>query len=215
MAGRAANRNTSGTLKSERFTGQQMNAALSNALPAMKAQRAERETRGRKSTYTRERFLKVLEHMGAGLTQRAAMEAENIAPSVFLRWTEKADGTEAESSYCRSALARAKHMLADHTWSEALEVPRELYNKALAGMAKGEPAIDSATVQAAKLLTDSLWRYAERLRPGEYADKQKEIPTVAVTNNNLTINGRDLSAEQRGQLRELLLSSSKGPVIDG
>lgn len=224
MAGRQSKKqgdSTGASIKLEnlhmpRFTGQQMNAALTEHLPALKAEREKRETRGRKTTYTRERFLRVLEHMGAGKTLRASLELEKIAPSVFLRWTEQADGTEEEASFCRASLARAKHMLADHTWSEALDVPRQLYAMAMEGNAKGKPVVDSAMVAAAKLLTDSLWRYAERLRPGEYADKQKEIPVVNVTNNSLTISGRDLDADQRQQLRALLASAStsQGPVID-
>jgi len=153
----------------------------------------------------------VLAHMAAGKTQNEALAVEGIAPTTFWDWTQRADGDAAEAAYCRASLTRAKHMLADHTWSEALDVPRQLYAQAISGAG----TVDSATVQAAKLLTDSLWRYAERLRPEAYADKQKELPVMTVTNNNLTISGHDLSPEQRGQLRELLLSSSKGTVIDG
>jgi hypothetical protein len=222
MAGRQNKRqgNASGTSKLEnihmpRFTGQQMNAALSNALPEIMAKREQREKAGRKHTYSRERFDRVLAHMAAGKTQNAALEAEGLSASTFWDWTQRANGDAVEAEHCRASLARAKLMLADCTWSEALDVPRQLYARAMDGIAKGEPAIDSATVAAAKLLTDSLWRYAERLRPGEYADKQKEIPVVNVTNNSLTISGRDLDADQRQQLRALLTSATQPPVIEG
>lgn len=221
MAGRQKSKqgNVSGTLKLEnlhmpRFTGQEMNAALSNALPEIIAKREKRERRGRKHTYTRERFERVLAHMAAGKTQVAALEIEGINSSTFWEWTQRADGRAEEALFCRESLARAKHMLADHTWSEALDVPRQLYARAVAGPAEGEAPVDSAMVAAAKLLTDSLWRYAERLRPGEYADKQKEIPTVTVNNNSLTISSRDLDADQRQQLRTLLESAKQPPVID-
>jgi len=197
-----------------RFTGQQMNATLSQVLPELKAARKRRAGAGRKTSYTRERFNRVLERMAAGETQREALAAESIAPSVFFNWTEKGDGTEAEAAYCRAALTRAQAMLADHAWSEALEVPKRLYEQAMAGVAAGQPCVDGPTVQAAKLLTDSLWRYAERLRPSVYADKQKELPVVTVNNNTLTISGNDLSPEQRAQLRAALTAASS-PVLEG
>ena len=199
-----------------RFTGQQMNAALTEHLPKLRAKREQRETRGRKHTYTRERFNRVLGHMGAGKTQVAALEAEGLSASTFWDWTQNGGGDADEALYCRESLARAQLMLADHTWSEALDVPRQLYALAMEGAAKGQPTVDSAMVASAKLLTDSLWRYAERLRPSKYADKQKDLPVVNVTNNSLTISGRDLDADQRQQLRALLTSASapQGPVID-
>ena len=109
--------------------------------------------------------------------------------------------------------ARARVALADHAFSEALDVPRELYAKAMS-QSPGEPGIDSATVGAAKLLADSLKWYAEKLNPGSYASKI-DVPVVNVTNNSLTIDGRSLDAGQRDQLRSLLLSSSKPPLIEG
>ena len=154
--------------------------------------------------------------MGAGKTQVAALEAEGLSASTFWDWTQNGGGDADEALYCRESLARAQLMLADHTWSEALDVPRQLYALAMEGAAKGQPTVDSAMVASAKLLTDSLWRYAERLRPSKYADKQKDLPVVNVTNNSLTISGRDLDADQRQQLRALLTSASapQGPVID-
>jgi hypothetical protein len=192
-----------------------MNAALSNALPILKAKRAEREKAGRKHTYTRERFDKVMAHMAAGKTQAEALETEGISASTFWDWTQHGGGDATEALHCRDSLARAKLMLADHAWSEALDVPRQLYAMALSGGDNGTP-VDSAMVQAAKLLTDSLWRYAERLRPEAYADKSKaDVPVVNVTNNSLTISSRDLSPDQRSQLRELLSAASNPPVIEG
>jgi hypothetical protein len=200
-----------------KFTGQQMNAALTGALPEIMAKREEREARGRKHTYSRERFERVLGHMAAGKTQVAALEAEGLSSSTFWDWTQTGGGSAEEALHCRESLARAKLMLADHAWSEALDVPRQLYAKALEAAEKGTPAIDSAMVSAAKLLTDSLWRYAERLRPGEYAEKGRDVPTVNVTHNSLTISGRDLDAGQRDQLRALLTAAQRGdgPLIEG
>ena len=215
MAGRAQKVDVStGTVKpkafkGERFTGQQMNAALSGALPIIKAARAEVERRGRKHTYSRERFLGVLKQMGAGLTQMAALKAEGIAPSTFSDWCLRADGDADEAFFCRDALARAKHQLADYAFSEALDVPRQLYALALAGSEDG-PAVDSAMVQAGKLLTDSLWRYAQSLNPAAYDSKAAAAPIINVDARSVIVEGRTLDAGQRAQLRALLDAAKAG-----
>jgi hypothetical protein len=204
---------SSGTLRGERFTGQQMNAALSGALPMIKAKMAEAERRGKKSSYTRERFLRVMERMGAGQTQMAAVKAEGISPSVFHRWTEQAhnrEGWQHEVSFIREALARAKRQLADHTFSEALEVPRQLYALALAGGGEDGPPVDSAMVQAGKLLTDSLWRYAQSLNPAAYDVKANNVPVINVDARSVVVEGRTLDAGQRAQLRALLDAARGG-----
>jgi hypothetical protein len=198
--------------KGERFTGQQMNAALSGALPIIKAARAETERRGRKPAYTRERFTAVLERMGAGETQGAAVKAEGIAPSMFHRWTEQAHGGEGwqeEVAFIREALARAKRQLADQAFSEALDVPRQLYALALSGTKDG-PAVDSAMVQAGKLLTDSLWRYAQSLNPAAYDSKASAAPVINVDARSVIVEGRTLDASQRAQLRALLDAARAG-----
>lgn len=209
-------RKSLGASMGERFTGQQMNAALSGALPLIKAARAETERRGKRSTYSREQFMAVMDRMGAGQTQREAVVAEGITPSVFHRWTEQAhnrEGWQEEVAFIRAALARAKLQLADHTFSEALEVPRQLYALALSGGEDG-PAVDSAMVQAGKLLTDSLWRYAQSLNPAAYDSKAAAAPIINVDARSVIVEGRALDAAQRAQLRALL-DAAKAGTSDG
>ena len=197
-----------------RFTSQQMNATLASALPVIKAERERRERRGKKSSYTRERFMRVIELIAGGKTQREALAIERLSSQTFHSWIETGGGDPNEAAFCQNAHARAKLALADHAFSEALDVPRQLYALALEGTQNGQP-VDSSTVQAAKLLTDSLWRYAERLNP-VYADRSKDVPVVNVTNNSLTISGNDLNPEQRAQLRALLTAGrDSGPMIEG
>jgi hypothetical protein len=150
--------------------------------------------------------------MGAGETQRSAVAAEGISPSVFHKWTEQAhggEGWEQEASFVRDALARAKRQLADHTFSEALDVPRQLYALALSGTKDG-PAVDSAMVQAGKLLTDSLWRYAQSLNPAAYDSKAAAVPVVNIDARSVVVEGRTLDASQRAQLRALLDAARAG-----
>jgi hypothetical protein len=186
---------------------------VSAILPGLKEERAKRAKLGRPYSYSRDKVERICQLMAEGKTTVEAMAIEQLSPSTFYDWLEKANGDSTEALLCRTMFARARVALADHAFSEALDVPRELYAKAMA-QEPGNPGIDSATVGAAKLLADSLKWYAEKLNPGSYASKV-EAPTVNVTNNSLTIDSRSLDAGQRDQLRTLLLSTSKAPVIDG
>ena len=183
-----------------RYSGAQMREKVSEILPAIKAERRKRaKGAGRKHTYTRERFLAVIERMGSGETQGEALKAENISTGTWHGWLERADGRAEEASYCREAHARAKLAIAELTFEESLEAPKRLYQLAM----KGAGTVDSAMVGAAKLYSDSLRFYAAKLNPA-FGDTKDAPPIVNVTNNSLTINGRDLDATQRGQLRALL-----------
>jgi hypothetical protein len=197
-----------------RYSGAQMREKVSEILPAIKAERRKRaKGAGRKHTYTRERFLAVLERMGGGETQGEALKAENISTGTWHGWLERADGREDEARYCREAHARAKLAIAELTFEESLEAPKRLYEMAM----KGAGIVDSAMVGAAKLYSDSLRFYAGKLNPAAYGEDKSAMPTVNVTNNSLTINGRDLDATQRDQLRALLTAArgNDGGVIDG
>jgi hypothetical protein len=197
-----------------RFSGGQMRAHLSKILPDIKRERKRREGAGRKHTYTRERFERVLARVAAGETIPEAQASEGIAASTFRDWLERADGREEESLYCRQSLMRARELHADIAFHESIDGPRRLFKIAMGEADKNAPPLDSAMVGAVKLYSDTMRWYAAKLSPDRYGEESTK-PVVNVTNNNLTINGRDLSPEQRGQLRELLLSSSKVPVIDG
>ena len=186
---------------------------VSAILPGLKQARVERAKLGRPYSYSRAKVERVCELMAEGKTTVEAMAIEHLNPSTFYSWLEKGGGDASEAQQCQTMFARARVALADHAFSEALDVPRELYAKAMS-QSPGEPGIDSATVGAAKLLADSLKWYAEKLNPGSYASKI-DVPVVNVTNNSLTIDGRSLDAGQRDQLRSLLLSSSKPPLIEG
>ena len=155
----------------------------------------------------------VIERMGSGETQGEALKAEGIGTGTWHSWLERADGRADEALYCREVHARAKLAVAELTFEESLEAPRRLYALAM----KGAGTVDSAMVGAAKLYSDSLRFYAAKLNPAAYGEDKSAAPTVNVTNNSLTINGRDLNATQRDQLRALLTAArdNDAPMIDG
>jgi hypothetical protein len=210
--------NSKGKDKARPYSMGQLREALQGELPAIREAREIRETRGRKSTYSREAFLRVCEHMYAGKPTSEALEAEGLAPSTFYGWMERdalADANDLksmemreESLFCRNTFARARKALADAAFGEALSRARAIASR---------DDIESAHVSAAKLLVDTLKWYAERLNPGAYAEQKPDpiAQTVNVTNNSLTVSGADLSADQRNALRSMLLQARDSKVIDG
>jgi len=198
-----------------RFSTQQLRQKACEIVPGLKAERKEREKRGAKSQFNEERFDAICQRMAAGMTTREAIDAEGIASSTFYEWKEKGGGDAAIASQCQAKFARARELLAEYAFGEALAVPRELYQLAVTGGGSAGIPVDSAMVSAGKLYSDSLRWYAEKLNPKTYGASKDSAPTVNVTNNSLTIDSRSLDAGQRDQLRTLLLSTSKAPVIEG
>ena len=205
----------------------QKRETLTAILPSIKnkakAEIAVRDPRGRKSTYTRERFTAVCDLMASGRPCHEALTELGIPSSTFTGWLNQ-EGPE--GLYCRDVYARARQALADWAFSEALAVPQRLLAMAVQGAeqaalaaddtGKGKapkPLVDSAMVGAARLVTDSLKWYAERLSPASYAEQKAPPPSVTVNNNSLTISGRDLAPDQREQLRALLTAAKAGPAL--
>jgi hypothetical protein len=74
---------------------------------------------------------------------------------------------------------------------------------------------NNAAIQRAKLQIDTRARVAGKLAPKVFGERVDTMPMVNVTNNSLTISSRDLSPDQRSQLRELLSAASNPPIIEG
>jgi hypothetical protein len=192
----------------------QRRAILGAAVPAIKAERDKglekirKSRKGQGCTYTQERFDAICDDMSNGIPLKESLAAHGLAGSTFRGWLE----AEGEEGLKRRALyARARQALADWAFGEALAVPQKLM--ALAMDPTAEKPIDSAMVGAARLVTDSLKWYAERLNPGAYAESKAPPPSVTVNNNSLTLDARALDPEQRDKLRQLLLAAR--PAIDG
>lgn len=190
-----------------RASDAQRRTILGAAVPAIKAERdkaleaIKRETRGRKTTYSRERFQAICDDMADGIPMKESLARHGLASSTFLGWLNQGD--EEERAFCRELYAQARVALADWAFGEALAVPQKLL--AMAVDPTAEKPVDSAMVGAARLVTDSLKWYAERLNPGAYADAKAPPPVVTVNNNSLTLDARALDPEQRDKLRNLLL----------
>jgi hypothetical protein len=142
--------------------------------------------------------------MADGLTVTEAADRLAISRSTIYRWAES-------SPSFASLLARAKHALAEHAFTQAAAIPRELYARVQAG----EP-IDGPAVAAARLYTDSLKWYAERLNSAAYGAHTKQsvevTGTMAVA--SVVIDSRALSPDARDALRYALEAARAAPVIE-
>jgi hypothetical protein len=191
-----------------RYSGAELREELQARLPALKAKRvpASKIITGRPSTYTPELGNKILELMANGMTLTEACDELGLYRSTVYHWAEK------NPSFA-TTLARAKHALAEHAFSQAHAIPKSLYESALRG-----EEIDGPMVAAARLYTDSLKWYAERLNPRDYAQQSKQ--SIELTGKNggpiqtaaFVFDSRDLSIEARDALRQALLSAKPNEI---
>lgn len=194
-------------------SGAEMRGELTARLPAIKAKVAERLARvktGRPTTYTQEQGEEIYRLMSEGYSLTEACDHLGLSRGTVYHWKEKNPSFDA-------LLARAREALAEHAFSEAYAIPKKLL-ALYDGDKKHEVRLDPARVQAARLATNTLQWYAERLAPKTYGQKVPEAASVTVNNNSLTVNSRDLTPDQREALRAALLAAKalpNGAVIDG
>ena len=202
--GKKSKRDTVSAILGKRPSGRELKDALKVSLPIAKAKRAPAKI-GRPSKYTEEIGQELLGLMANGYTVTEAADVLKIDRGTVYRWAESSPSFAA-------LLARAKHALAEHAFTQAAAIPRELY----ASVQAGQP-IDGPTVAAARLYTDSLKWYAERLNPASYAAQSKQsleiTGTMAVA--SVLIDSRSLSSDARDALRYALEAARAGPVIEG
>lgn len=194
----------------KRPSGKQLRETLAETLPLMKAQRKEPKKTGRPSKYTEETGLSILELMASGFTVTEAADRLGIDRGTVYRWAERNPSFAA-------TLARAKGALAEHAFTQAASIPRELYARAQAG----EP-IDGPTVAAARLYSDSMRWYAEKLNAAAYGPQTKQSIELTgkgggpIQTASLIIDSRALSPDAREALRYALLAAKDAPpMIDG
>lgn len=186
-------------------SGAQMRESLTQQLPAIKAKARANAGKaiGRPTVYTEEQGERLLTLMSEGYSLTEACDAIGVPRSTVYRWAEKEPFA--------TLFARARGALAEFAFSEAYAIPKRLlamYDEDKTGTLK----LDPARVQAARLATDTLKWYAERLAPDRYAPKQPEAPSLVVNNNSLTVDSRALSPDQRSALREALLAAKAVPI---
>jgi hypothetical protein len=142
--------------------------------------------------------------MAEGHTLTEACDMNSISRSTVYRWLQT------NPSFA-TAYARAREMLAEHCFTQALEVPKRLY----AQIQDGTP-IDGPSVGAARLLVDTLKWYSEKLNPAAYGAHSKQSIEVSGTMAvaSVLIDSRALSPDARDALRYALQAANAAPVIE-
>ena len=186
-----------------RPSGKQLRETLQEALPIEKAKRPNTKI-GRPTKYSEQIGSDVLGLMADGYSLTEAADRLKINRSTIYRFAEQ------NPSFAAS-LARGRQALAEHSFTMAASVPRALYQRVQAG-----EVIDGPTVAAARLYTDSLKWYAERLHPTAFAPQSKaslEVSgTLAVA--SVVIDSRALSPDAREALRFALMAANAAPTIE-
>ena len=186
-------------------SGQDMTRELQARLPEIRAKVRDRieKTKGRPTTFNESQGTELCKLISEGMSLTEACDSLGLARSTVLTWAESGNQPAFASS-----LARAREALAEHAFSEAYAIPRKLL--ALYDDDK-DLKLDPARVQLARLATDTLKWYSERLKPRTFGEKKIE-QSVTITNNALTIDSRELSQDQRDALRGALLAAKNLPV---
>jgi hypothetical protein len=193
-------------------SGAQLREALTVNLPTMKAKRLAPEIvlKGRPSKYDERIAEKILELMAEGQTLTEACDLLGVRRSTVYSWAERIPSFSA-------LLARARAALAEHAFTQAASIPRELYARVQAG-----ELVDGATVAAARLYADSQKWYAERLNPMAYGQQSKQSIELTgkgggpIQTASLVIDSRALSPDARDALRAALeAAASAPPMIEG
>lgn len=206
--GRKSKRDPINAILGKRPSSKQLRETLTKALPVVKAKRRTGKSISGHKGYNEDIGRQVLELMAEGYTLTETCDRLKISRSTAYKWME-------ESPAFRSLYARARVALAEHSFSQALAIPKELYAKA----ANGEP-LDGPTVAAARLLTDSLKWYSERLNPAAYAAQSKQAIEITGANGGpiqtatVLIDSRSLSPDARDALRYALQAANAAPTLE-
>jgi len=182
-------------VKVRHFSSKQKREELTRVLPAFKAKRRDI---GRKHTgYDQATADLLLDAMVHGHTLTEACDIVGIGRTTVHRWvlTQPAFG---------AAYAHARELLAEHCFTQSLEVPKRLYAQIQAGT-----PVDGPTVGAARLLVDTLRWYSEKLNPRLYGQQKQALEvsgSLAVA--SVLIDSRALPQSARDALRAALQSAN-------
>ena len=117
-------------------------------------------------------------------------------PSTVLFWLAK------EPLFAES-YRHARESMADVLFDQCLAIADDAAGDVIQNAQTGETIVNHANIARAKLRIETRFRMAGKIS-SKYADKAAADGTP-VTVNNVTINARDLDADQRDKLRNLLL----------
>jgi len=206
--GKKSKRDPINAILGKRPSGKQLRETLKEALPMEKAKRRVAKVTGRPSKYDDTIGQNVLALMADGLTVTEAADKLGINRSTIYRWSET-------NPAFASLLARAKFALAEHAFTQAAAVPRELYARVLAGEDIPGPA-----VAAARLYSDSLRWHAELLNRSAYGTHSKQSIELTGANGGpiqtatVLIDSRALSPDARDALRYALQAANAAPTLE-
>jgi transposase-like protein len=188
----------------KRPSGKQLRETLKEALPIEKAKRPNTEI-GRPTKYDEQIGENVLALMADGYTVTEAADRLGINRSTIYRWSE-------QNASFASLLARAKHLLAEHAFTQSVAIPRELYSRVLAGEDISGPAVASA-----RLYSDALRWHAELLNRAAYGAHSKQSIELSgtIATASVLIDSSALSQSARDALRYALLAANAAPIIEG
>ena len=189
-------------VKVRHFSSKQKREELTRALPGLKAKRKDISTIRHKG-YDQKTADRLLGAMVEGHTLTEACDIVGIGRTTAHRWIE------ANPTF-GAAYARAREMLAEHCFTQALDIPKRLYAQVQAGT-----PIDGPAVSAARLLVDTLKWYSEKLNPRLYGQQKQTLEvsgSLAVA--TVLIDSRSLSQEARDGLRLALSAANAAPVIE-
>ena len=211
MAGRSKANKEPNLLRGH--SGREMREDLQARLPAIKAkarQAIDKAKTGRPTNYDPAIGERIYYLMSEGLSLTEACDEVGVARGTVHSWKQKNEEFSA-------LLADARDALAEFAFSEAYAIPKRLLS-----LYELDPdlKLDPARVSAAKLATDSLKWYAERLAPKTFADKTRKVeisgPNGApIQMAAVTISADSLTDEQRAILRLALSRAKQGDAIDG
>jgi hypothetical protein len=148
--------------------------------------------------YNRDQIMPViLDRLSNGESMANICREEGMPPpSVVHHWIAK-------EPFFAEAYSRARMTMADVLFDQCLAIADDAAGDIVENPLTGEITVNHGAIARAKLRIDTRFRIAGKISP-KYSDKGP-ADGAAVTVNNLTINARDLDADQRDKLRNLLL----------
>jgi hypothetical protein len=157
--------------------------------------------------YNRDALMpEILDRLSNGESMANICRDEGMPPpSTIHFWISK------EPSFAE-AYNRARAVMADVLFDQCLAIADDASKDVIENAETGELTVNHAAIARAKLRIDTRFRIAGKIS-SKYADKGP-LDGAGVTVNNLTINARDMDAEQRDKLRNLLLIARAGGSTD-
>lgn len=167
--------------------------------------------RGRPSGFSQELATEICERLASGQSMGSIAELEHM-PTMPTMWAWIRKEPSFFSDYMRAREEQA-HVLFD----QCLDIADDTANDLIVDD-EGKAVANTIAVTRAKLRIDTRMRMAAKMSPKVYSERSETLglgggSTVNVQVNAMTIDARTLDADQRDNLRRLLLEA-KSNIID-